>query len=237
MNEESLKLMLRDADAEIGPPSRLPSDLSRRVRERASVRQPVRFGAVPIAAAILLVVTWVQLLDPNATPLPERLVSSDPGDVREAPAVAHPGGLPQELRTRPLAGIQTDGEWASRIQREFDDLDREAAWRTATLTRTRELLKRAPVAPTRAGYTNGPATDYATQSAVLLAAQKEVDRAASILVKEANRMARDPRQRPEAIEKLERVLRLFPQTPWATVAQQKLTQLLELSGAQSWKVI
>ncbi|UCG57813.1 MAG: hypothetical protein JSU70_23475, partial [Phycisphaerales bacterium] len=55
--------------------------------------------------------------------------------------------------------------------------------------------------------------------------QKEVDRTAFILVYQADRLHRELGQRDAAVETYNRVIKLFPETQWAQVARQRLSDI------------
>ncbi len=55
--------------------------------------------------------------------------------------------------------------------------------------------------------------------------QKQVDKTAFILVYQANRMYRELDQKDSAIKAYKRVIELFPQSQWAEVARQRLSEI------------
>ncbi|MHC4642581.1 MAG: hypothetical protein ACYS32_13125 [Planctomycetota bacterium] len=55
--------------------------------------------------------------------------------------------------------------------------------------------------------------------------QKQVDKTAFILVYRANRMYRELDQKDSAIQAYNRVIELFPQSRWAEVARQRLSEI------------
>ena len=56
-------------------------------------------------------------------------------------------------------------------------------------------------------------------------AQKHLDKTAFILVYQADRMYRELNQTDSAVEAYNRVIELFPQNRWATVARQRLSEI------------
>jgi hypothetical protein len=62
----------------------------------------------------------------------------------------------------------------------------------------------------------------------LLAVRREQDQAAYMLIYEADRIAQKRSERARATEKYRRVLALFPETHWASLARERL---VELNGA------
>jgi uncharacterized protein YoxC len=72
--------------------------------------------------------------------------------------------------------------------------------------------------------------------------QKQVDKAAFILVYQADRLYRELNQTNSAIEAYNRVIRLFPENQWAQVAKQRLEEIenrksnkTDLKGDVKWK--
>jgi tetratricopeptide (TPR) repeat protein len=55
--------------------------------------------------------------------------------------------------------------------------------------------------------------------------QKQVDKTAFILVYQANRMYSELDQKDSAIQAYNRVIELFPQSPWAEVARKRLSEI------------
>jgi hypothetical protein len=55
--------------------------------------------------------------------------------------------------------------------------------------------------------------------------QSQIDRAAFIILCQAERMSRQEALRPSAVEAYRRVLQLFPQSRWAVVARKKLSEI------------
>jgi hypothetical protein len=60
--------------------------------------------------------------------------------------------------------------------------------------------------------------------------RREQDRTAYLLIYEADRLARKSEARERAVEEYRRVLALFPDTHWASVARERL---VELNGSSS----
>ena len=59
----------------------------------------------------------------------------------------------------------------------------------------------------------------------LLAVRREQDRAAYLLIYAADRLARKAEARERAVEEYRRVVALFPETHWSTVARERLVEL------------
>jgi uncharacterized protein YoxC len=68
-------------------------------------------------------------------------------------------------------------------------------------------------------------TQLAGYSDPLQEIQKQVDKTAFILVYQANRMYRELDQKDSAIQAYNRVIELFPQSRWAEVARQRLSEI------------
>ncbi len=68
-------------------------------------------------------------------------------------------------------------------------------------------------------------TQLASYSDPLREIQKQVDKTAFILVYQANRMYRELDQKDSAIQAYNRVIELFPQSRWAEVARQRLSEI------------
>jgi len=73
-------------------------------------------------------------------------------------------------------------------------------------------------------------------------AQRQVDKTAFILVYQADRLYRQSNQTDSAVHAYNQVIKLFPQTRWAEVARQRLTEIENKKpnephsqGGQRWK--
>lgn len=98
-------------------------------------------------------------------------------------------------------------------RREIAVLDAEAESRMAVVERMLTMERR------RVSATQQRATDP------LLAVRREQDRAAYLLIYEADRLARKSEARERAVEEYRRVVTLFPDTHWASVARERLVEL------------
>jgi len=72
--------------------------------------------------------------------------------------------------------------------------------------------------------------------------QQEVDKTAFILVYHADRLYRQSNKTDSAVQAYNQVIKLFPQTQWAEVARQRLSEIknkktdkTSLEGEQIWK--
>ena len=73
--------------------------------------------------------------------------------------------------------------------------------------------------------------------------QKQVDKAAFILVYQADRLYRELNQTDSAVEAYNRVIHLFPENQWARVARQRIEEIeskkskkTESKGDLKWKL-
>jgi hypothetical protein len=98
-------------------------------------------------------------------------------------------------------------------RREIAMLAAEAESRMAVVERMLEMERR------RGSATRQRATDP------LLAVRREQDRAAYLLIYEADRLARKSEARERAVEEYRRVVALFPDTHWASVARERLVEM------------
>lgn len=123
---------------------------------------------------------------------------------------------------RPVPGVHLVGQQqeqleAERMQAEITRLRREAASRLAVARRTRELMARS-------GRARG--SKLAAEVPDPMAnVRREVERTAYLLVWQADRMCRQQNLCDLAVGKYRRVVELFPDTPWATVARQRLDEI------------
>lgn len=125
----------------------------------------------------------------------------EPRNGFEAPVVLKPGDRPD----------------VADLRAEIERLGREADWRLAVARRTQEILEQMRRA--EALRQQEPVPDP------VAAARREVDRAAYVLVRQADRMCREMDLCDSAVVKYRRVVELFPDTPWATVARQRLGEI------------
>jgi hypothetical protein len=116
-----------------------------------------------------------------------------------------------------LAETQQPKPTLERLQAEIDQLRRDADTRLAVVRRTEEILEemkrfealqRQPLRPDAVAN-----------------ARREMDQAAYVLVSQADRMCRELDLCESAAVKYRRVVALFPESCWATVARQRLNEL------------
>lgn len=110
----------------------------------------------------------------------------------------------------------------AQLQAEIARLRAEADSRLAVARRMAELLRRHERLAALAAESQGP--DPVKQ------ARQEMDQAAGILVCQADRLHRELHLRARAIESYRAAIRLFPDTAWATVAQERLTKIEQETG-------
>jgi CHAT domain-containing protein len=117
----------------------------------------------------------------------------------------------------PVALVEQSQPDVARIEAEIERLRREADTRLAVVNRTQEILeemkrldelKKQPPVPDAVAY-----------------ARREVDQAAYTLVSQADRMCRELDLCESAAVKYRRVVKLFPESCWAAVARQRLSEL------------
>jgi len=200
MSDDALRDILKRADATAEAPPKMPADLAARVRRRAARRSRTRVMGGCVAAAVVVLATGVTAYFWSAsdTNIPNR----DPA----ANAVVNADS--EQYADSDMAAIRA----------ELDALRREADARLAVARRTREILGRMEKADA-ASETEEEVPDAVAN------ARREVDRAAYTLVVQADRMCREMKLCDSAMVKYERVIRLFPETRWATVAKDRLNEI------------
>jgi len=129
----------------------------------------------------------------------------------QAPTPSRPGGDSRSVqRPEPLD--------VASIRAEIEALRREADVRLAVAQRTQEILeqmRRAEAVTKRPQALPDPVAD----------ARRQLDKAAYTLVFQADRMCRELDLCDSAAIKYQRVVELFPDTPWAVVARQRLSEI------------
>jgi hypothetical protein len=127
-------------------------------------------------------------------------------------ALHPPAALPIVHHDAALAPSSTD------MARTLASLDAEADARMALVERMLAAEQRQQQQQQqRMHQTRGPDP--------LLAVRREQDKAAYMLVYEADRLGRRADERMRAAEEYRRVLALFPETHWASVARDRLAEL------------
>jgi hypothetical protein len=121
-----------------------------------------------------------------------------PGPVAEAPKAPSDAEIAR-LR-RELAQVRGEADSRSRVARALIQMERHAQL-SGEIQRAPVWLD--PLEPIR----------------------READKAARTVLCQADRMACDPARQPAAAEKYREVSQLFPQSFWADVARQKLSQM------------
>ena len=129
----------------------------------------------------------------------------------QTPSPSHPGVGP------PVVQRGQEGANAESIRAEIERLGRQADHRLALARRTQEILEQMKRAEARE-------QEHAYPDAVANAL-REVDKAAFVLVSQADRMCRELDLCKSAAVKYRRVVKLFPDTPWAAVARQRLEEI------------
>lgn len=104
-------------------------------------------------------------------------------------------------------------EDAEALAREMADVSAEADARM-------RMLERVVAAGRRTDSNRG-----ARAADPLIAVRREQDRAAFLLIYEGDRLARQSRELARAAEEYRRVVALFPDTRWASVARERLAEM------------
>jgi len=191
MNETQLIDELRAADAAAGAPPLAPG-LAERVRRRAARRRLLRrTAAAAWAVAACLLAAWAWWWAGRRGPGPTAIVP--PAAVR--PSAAVPSVGPAAI----AAGL-----------RELDD-EADAHQRVVERLLAREAAGRAAAAGRDAAGGPDP----------IDAVRQQADRAAYLMLLRASRLETEAHGQQEAGDVRRRVMELFPQTPWATVARQQ----------------
>jgi hypothetical protein len=128
------------------------------------------------------------------------------------PAPSGLGGPAEIVQTRP------EPPDVASIRAEIEQLRREADLRLAVAQRTQEILeqmRRAEALTKPQQALPDPVVD----------ARRELEKAAYTLVYQADRMCRELDLCESAAIKYQRVVELFPETPWAVVARQRLSEI------------
>ena len=134
----------------------------------------------------------------------------------QAPSPSWPGQAPQIVTQEPQ---RLDVE---ATRREIERLRREADTRLAVAQRTHDLLRQYERA--RAARQQAPVANP------IVDARREVEKAACILVYQANRMCREMDLCDSAVVKYQRVVELFPETAAAAMARERLDEIKHEKG-------
>jgi len=108
---------------------------------------------------------------------------------------------------------------AETIETEIEGLRREAELRLAVARRTQEILEELRRTDALKRQQPEPIPDPVAE------VRQQADKAAYTLVSQADRMCRELDLCASAAQKLERVMQLFPDSPWAVVARQRLEDM------------
>lgn len=212
MPQTSLEDLLRQADAASGAPA-LPSDLAGRVLRRARRRRRAAVAGWAAAAAVVLAVGAAALLRSGiaGTGEPDRQIAR-PGR-QAAPASGAAGRPPAASGRAPLVHPPVLTE-AERLRAEIARLRAEGDSRMAVVQHMLALERRRENARRhrRRVVLPDPADEV----------QRHMDKAALVMVYQADRLSRWPDQQVPAREIYLRTIELFPQTRWADVARQRL---------------
>ena len=119
----------------------------------------------------------------------------------------------QPRRPAPVARSEPTRASVEELERTMAGLRAEAKVRAA-------VVQRLVVAERRRERTHRAAAPDP-----LVAVRREQDRAAYLLIYEADRLARQDGERKRAVDEYRRVLALFPETHWASVARERLVAM------------
>lgn len=182
MPVDQLQDLLRRADAEAGPPPRLPSDLPARVLSRARRAQERTGLAGSVAAALLLAIGVATFLRATAP--------SEPAAVEAV----------ERRLTADVAALEREADSRATVARRFAEL------------RTRDERLAALQAA-------------AARPDPVQRAEQEVDQTAFVLLQQGDHLYRDLGLKEPAADSYRRTARLFPQTRWAGLANERLTEM------------
>ncbi len=198
MNEEKLKNLLHQIDRTAGPPP-VPADLARRVRPKAA-RQKRWAIVIPSAAAALLVLAATMFIlskneQPAARPIPN---IEKPSLMAENPSVS-----PTEI---------------ARLQKEIDQLKAEA---DARMKIVRELIALEKKRKTLDELEQ----KLASMKDPVEEMRQQVEKAAFILVYQADRKLSEYNLRNSALADYHQAVEFFPNTQAAQKARLKIAEL------------
>jgi hypothetical protein len=205
---------LRRADAAAGAPPALGDDLPGRLRRLAAHRRRTRAIGLGVASAAAAVVAGVMFwmarpADQPPTPAPTETIQANgalpapiavPSNGNPTPIATVPAGAndPQIARLNArLAEIRFEIDWRRRAAREVEAQELALAHR---------VRLRAPD----------------PQEVI----RQDIDTVALVMVRQADRLARQPDRREAAVAQYRRTVEFFPQSPWAAAARQRLTEII-----------
>lgn len=198
MNEENLKNLLHQLDRTASPPP-VPADLARRIRLQAA-RQKRRLVMIPAAAATLLVLAATMFIltkneQPAARPIPN---IEKPLLMAENPSVS-----PAEI---------------ARLQQEIDQLKTEADARMKIVQELIALEKKRKTL-------DELEQKLASMKDPLEEVRQQVEKAAFVLVYQADRKLNEYNLRDSALADYHQAIEFFPDTQAAQKARLKITEL------------
>jgi hypothetical protein len=198
MDDTKIRNLLRQADRIAGPPPMDPLGLADRVRRLRARRQRIRIAASAAVAALIAVSVGAAFF---ATRLPIQ-----PLPVNQPPTLAELGAPSPD--TRPDL---------DRLQAHIDQLRAEADSALALVREVSAVLEqqRRLAELDRASASIDPRDEVRWQ----------INQAAFISVYQADRMYRELDLRESAVESYRQVISLFPDTPAAEVARQRLSEI------------
>jgi len=209
VNDEQLRQLLREADAS-APPHASSGDLARRVRARARQRRRTA-QSVAVAAFVLASVAGAGLrlarLQFNRQHLAKHVTPPGRVDPSPAPVPSPP----------PRPAVIVDAE---RLRRENAQLEAEARLHLLTA----EAMLRREASASRAASAARSAEQVARRPDPIVEIAAGRGQAAQTMLRYGDRLLREPDPKAAAVA-YERVLELFPSTPEADSARQRLAQI------------
>ena len=200
MSDDPLKTLLQEADHAAGTPRMDADDLSERVFRGVRRRQRRRRISAAISIAVIGVGTAV-------------LVRAG-FESSEGPRVVR-----RSINDATVDDV--DRMRVDRLRDEYKRLQITGDSKIALLRRVSELHDQQS---RLAAYAEAPHVDLAR------IAQSEAEVTARLIVYRADRIYREPPRRAAAIQAYQRAIALFPNTAWADIARQRLTQVHSIPG-------
>ncbi|OQA00066.1 MAG: hypothetical protein BWY71_00847 [Planctomycetes bacterium ADurb.Bin412] len=198
MNEENLKNLLHQIDRTTSPPP-IPAGLAHRVRQKAA-RQKRWAIAIPSAAAALLVLAATMFI----------LTKNEQPAARPIPNIEKPSLMAENSSVSPAE--------IARLQTEIDQLKAEADARMKIVQELIALEKKRKTL-------DELERKLASMKDPLEEVRQQVEKAAFVLVYQADRKLSEYNLRDSALADYHQAVKYFPDTLAAQKARQKITEL------------
>jgi len=195
MDDTGIRNLLQQADRITGPPPMNPLGLADRVRQLRVHRRRMHVAAGGAVAALIAVSVGTALLTTR--------LSDRPLPIDHPPAVANVDA--------PKLDAQQN---LDRLQAQIDQLRAEADSAMALVREVSALLER-----------QHQLNELSASSDPREEIRWQMNQAALTTVYQADRMYRDLGLRESAVESYQQVISLFPDTPAAKIARQKLSEI------------